>query len=183
MRALLTCLVAGMLVVLPNGCKSEQDDELAAAMAHTEPEVFEALLRHFYGEHRYEGYFVLIRGNDPSDEFLTRFADLDPRFDKGSRFPPAPRGKARRWEIEDTVWIDELTVDVTVTIHMTGTSIYRLSNKGGKWSVVKIIPKTMTPSGPQVAPHGTPNGRSQNLVLVPPWADTVHRAFRAPYPI
>jgi len=139
-----------MLAILAGCCRSDPAaGEAAASNTQSEIDVFEALLRHVHSSYvsdpktTYRKYFVLIRSEDPSDELVSRFADLDPGFVKGSGFPSAPRGEAFLFEITDIIWIDALTAEVFMKHWTLGANAYTLSKKSGEWLVIKTRMKSI----------------------------------------
>lgn len=106
-------------------------------------QVFETLFRHQFQrnasavQQNAKGYFLTIDQQDPTPEFLTRFAGHVPPVRKGSEFAVEQEGVLFR--VGAVKWIDDSTVEVHGGYYegelSSSKNVYRLVRKDGKWVV------------------------------------------------
>jgi hypothetical protein len=85
-------------------------------------------------------YFLTIKNQDPSPEFLARFSENKPPVQAGSKFA---KGSGLRFLVLSVEWKDDDTAEVTAGYYegnLSGSQgVYRVIRKAGKWTVDGIL--------------------------------------------
>jgi hypothetical protein len=110
--------------------------------ADAELDIFEAVFRHQFEDNasavqqKAAAYFLVIRDEDPSPEFLARFAGHQPPVRPGSEFEV---GKGLQFRVESLEWLDDGGVKVTGGYYEASLSasgnVYTLEPDGEEWEV------------------------------------------------
>ena len=107
--------------------------------------MYEAFFRYLFSnnvsgaQQNAEGYFLKIKGKDPSPAFLARFKGHSPPIKEASAFV---EGEGLEFRIDDCKQIDDDTFEITGGYYEGNLSAsggsYRLTCKNGKW-IVKAV--------------------------------------------
>ncbi|MCW5555100.1 MAG: hypothetical protein KIS67_23415 [Verrucomicrobiae bacterium] len=150
---LIRCIALSLLALLSTSCVSPRHDE----RAKVESDIREAVFRYQF---QHDGsallnnavaYYIAIKGRDPTDEFIQRFAGHIPPMKKASLCIIDAREGVRdvktdqrglRFDVGSVKWIGDTQAEVSGGFYKHGLSAsgntYDLTQQNGIWCVTRI---------------------------------------------
>lgn len=142
--AVMVCSVAAISSCMNSRETESADSTLARLDTATEEDLLEALFRYLFEHNASSGtanrgadsYFLSIRGNDPSPDFLSRFEQVKLPVRPGSQFEI---GKGVMFRVDEVKRIDGRRVEIEGGYYEARQSssgnTYVLEKRGGCWRV------------------------------------------------